>query len=49
MSSSNRQAELVDLIDYAENGFSHYRKSLIDIENMYHCVMDRDVNKLLVE
>ena len=49
MSSSNRQAELVDLIDYAENGFSHYRKSLIDIENMYHCVMDRDLKKLLDE
>lgn len=46
---SDRQSELLDLIDYAEEGFSHYRKDFIAIENMYHCVMDRDLKELLVE
>lgn len=44
-----RKRELLDLIDYAEQGFSHYRKDFIEIENMYHCVMDNDTEKMLKE
>ena len=47
--STDRQRELLDLIDYADEGFSHYRKEFITIENMYHCVMDRDLKKVLDE
>ena len=45
----NRQQELLDLIDYAEIGFSHYRAAFIEIENMYHCVMDHETHKMLKE
>lgn len=47
--SESRTRELVDLIDYAEQGFSHYRSAFVDLENMYHCVMDKDTDKFLTE
>lgn len=47
--NSTRQRELLDLIDYAEQGFSNYRSAFIEIENMYHCVMDSATLKLLTD
>ena len=47
--SESRTRELIDLIDYAEQGFSHYRSAFVDLENMYHCVMDKDTDKFLTE
>lgn len=47
--NTNRQRELLDLIDYSEQGFDHYRAAFIEIENMYHCVMDSATSKMLKE
>lgn len=44
-----RKRELLDLIDYAEQGFDYYRADFIEIENMYHCQMDKETEKLLRE
>ena len=47
--NETRSRELLDLIDYAEQGFSYYRKDFIEIEQMYHCIMDKEIEKYLDE
>lgn len=49
MDKTTRKDDLVNLIEFAEEGFSHYKSDFQQIEQMYHCEMDSDVAEYLAD
>lgn len=44
---TDRQRDLIDLIDYARNGYDHYKKEFQVLENIYTSTMDTEVLEYL--